>query len=69
MRGPKHRAPLSVHGPLRQVTPRRAWCRARQKVSRFVYSSTTRGKYIDTTQFGMSTMELMRRSAQTLHSM
>lgn len=33
------------------------------------YSSTTRGKYSDTTQFGMSTMELMRRSAQTLHNM
>jgi hypothetical protein len=34
-----------------------------------VYSRTIRGKYIETTQFGTSTMELMRRSAQTLHSM
>ena len=33
------------------------------------YSRTTRGKYSDTTQFGISTMELMRRSAQTLHNM
>ena len=32
------------------------------------YSNTTRGKYIVTTQFGMSTIELMRKSAQTLHS-
>ena len=34
-----------------------------------LYSRTIRGKYIETTQFGTSTMELMRRSAQTLHSM
>jgi SAM-dependent methyltransferase len=33
------------------------------------YSSTIRGKWNDTTQFGTSTIELMRRSAQTLHSM
>ncbi len=33
------------------------------------YSTTTRGKYIDTTQFGWSTIEEMRKSAQTLHSM
>ena len=33
------------------------------------YSKTTRGKYIDTTQFGRSTISLMRKSAQTLHSM
>lgn len=42
--------------------------RAESQVS-WAYSVTTRGKYIDTTQFGISTMELMRRSAQTLHSM
>jgi len=33
------------------------------------YSNTIRGKWNDTTQFGTSTVELMRRSAQTLHSM
>ena len=33
------------------------------------HSSTMRGKYSDTTQFGWSTISLIRRSAQTLHSM
>ena len=32
------------------------------------YSNTARGKYSDTTQFGRSTISLMRRSAHTLHS-
>src|SRR5262249_51218677 len=38
-------------------------------VAPVVHSRTTRGKYIDTTQFGWSTISLMRRSAQTLQSM
>src|SRR5438552_927501 len=32
------------------------------------YSNTARGKYIVTTQLGTSTIEEMRRSPQTLHS-
>ena len=33
-----------------------------------VQSNTTRGKYIDTTQFGRSTISLIRKSPATLHS-
>lgn len=67
-----HCVPTSLHAQALFPHRRVVW-RAHLILIRWAffarYSRTIRGKYIETTQFGTSTMELMRKSAQTLHSM